>query len=118
MLSQATAPWGPMRIVYLQYASDPVTFFDEGAYRRPPAWMVGPRGPDVSAEFSWYPLVTFLQLGLDMAMATTTPMGHGHVYAGEHYIDGWVAVLGLESAWPPETIEKLKDRFRAERPQE
>lgn len=117
-LSQATAPWGPMRIVYLQYASDPVTFFDEGAYRRPPAWMVGPRGPDVSPEFSWYPAVTFLQLGLDMAMATTTPMGYGHVYAGEHYIDGWIAVLGLEDAWTPAEIDKLKDRFRANRPLE
>ncbi|MBD9373078.1 alpha/beta-hydrolase family protein [Rhizobium sp. ARZ01] len=117
-LSEATAPWGPMRIVYLQYASDPVTFFDEGAYRRPPAWMVGPRGPDVSPEFGWYPVVTFLQLGLDMAMATTTPMGYGHVYAGEHYIDGWVAVLGLEDAWTPEEIDKLKDKFRANRPQQ
>lgn len=117
-LSEASAPWGPMRIVYLQYASDPITFFDEGAYRRPPAWMVGPRGPDVSPEFGWYPLVTFLQLGLDMAMATTTPMGHGHVYAGEHYIDGWVTVLGLENAWSPEAIDKLKDRFRANRPPE
>lgn len=114
-LPEAAAPWGPMRIVYLQYASDPVTFFDEGAYRRPPAWMVGPRGPDVAPELRWYPVVTFLQLGLDMAMATTTPMGYGHVYAGEHYIDGWIAVLGLENAWSPEQIARLKDKFRADR---
>jgi len=26
--SAPNAAWGPMRIVYLQYASDPVTFFD------------------------------------------------------------------------------------------
>lgn len=32
----ADAPWGPMRIVYLQYASDPITFFDHrDLYRRP-----------------------------------------------------------------------------------
>lgn len=116
-LGEATAPWGPMRLVYLQYASDPVTFFDEGAYRRPPAWMVGPRGPDVSQQLRWYPLVTFLQLGLDMAMATTTPMGFGHVYAGEHHVDPWIAVLGLEGQWTPEAAEKLKEAFRADRPQ-
>ena len=51
-------------------------------------------------------------------MATTTPMGYGHVYAGEHYIDGWIAVLGLEDAWTPAEIDKLKDRFRANRPLE
>ncbi len=116
-LGEATAPWGPMRIVYLQYASDPVTFFDEGAYRRPPAWMVGPRGPDVSEDLRWYPFVTFLQLGLDMAMATTTPMGYGHVYAGEHHVDPWIAVLGLEGQWSPDAIGKLKEKFRADRPQ-
>lgn len=115
-LGEATAPWGPMRVVYLQYASDPVTFFDEGAYRRPPAWMVGPRGPDVSDELRWYPFVTFLQLGLDMAMATTTPMGYGHVYAGEHHVDPWIAVLGLEGQWSPEAVGRLKEKFRADRP--
>lgn len=117
-LGEAAAPWGPMRIVYLQYASDPVTFFDEGAYRRAPAWMVGPRGPDVSQELGWYPLVTFLQLGLDMAMATTTPMGFGHVYAGEHHVDPWIAVLGLESQWAPDAVARLKARFKADRAQE
>lgn len=65
-------PWGPMRVVYLQYASDAITFF---AYRdafRAPAWMTAPRGPDVSPELRWYPVVTMLQLALDMAVATNT----------------------------------------------
>ena len=64
------SPWGPMRVVYLQYASDAITFF---AYRdafRAPAWMNAPRGPDVSPELRWYPIVTMLQLALDMAVAT------------------------------------------------
>ncbi|MHC2297161.1 putative membrane protein [Rhizobium mongolense] len=34
----------------------------------------------------------YLQLAVDMAIATTSPMGYGHVFAPEHYIDGWVAV--------------------------
>jgi uncharacterized membrane protein len=104
----ADTPWGPMRVVYLQYASDAVTFFDyRDAYRRP-AWMYTPRGPDVSPELRWYPVVTMLQLALDMAVATSTPMGYGHVYAPEHYVDAWLAVTDVHD-WPPEAVARLKD---------
>ncbi|QRM56212.1 alpha/beta-hydrolase family protein [Sinorhizobium sp. BG8] len=113
-LSEANAPWGAMRIVYLQYASDPITFFSYQSLYRRPEWMVAPIGPDVSPQFKWYPVVTFLQLGLDLAMSTTSPMGFGHVFAGEHYIDGWVAVLGIEG-WSAENIARLKNKFRADR---
>jgi uncharacterized membrane protein len=104
------APWGPMRVVYLQYASDAITFFDyRDAYRRP-AWMNTPRGPDVSPELRWYPVVTMLQLSVDMAVATSTPMGYGHVFAPEHYVDAWLAVTDVHN-WSPEAVEKLKDHL-------
>ncbi|MFC4257219.1 hypothetical protein GRI97_16510 [Altererythrobacter xixiisoli] len=106
-LNRAQAPWGPMRIVYLQYASDPITFFETQSAWRPPAWMSGPRGPDVSPELRWYPLITFLQLGLDLGLATTTPMGHGHVYAPEHYVDAWTAVT-QPPGWSEAERERLK----------
>jgi uncharacterized membrane protein len=104
----ADAPWGPMRVVYLQYASDPIVLFDyRDAYQRP-AWMRPPRGPDVSPELRWYPVVTMLQLALDMAVATSTPMGYGHVYAPEHYVDAWVAVANIRD-WSPDALARLKD---------
>ncbi len=103
----ASSPWGAMRIVYLQYASDPVTFFDYADLYREPDWMVAPRGPDVSPDFRWYPAVTLLQLGFDMALATTTPIGYGHVYAPDHYVDAWIAVADL-SGWTEEQIDRLK----------
>lgn len=109
------APWGPMRVVYLQYASDPVTFFDYRDLYRPPAWMNAPMGPDVSPELRWYPVVTMLQLALDMAVGTNTPMGYGHVYAPQHYVDAWVAVTGA-NGWTPNGIEGLK-RYLLERAQ-
>lgn len=106
----ADAPWGPMRVVYLQYASDAITFFDyRDAYQRP-AWMDTPRGPDVSPELRWYPVVTMLQLALDMAVATNTPMGYGHVYAPEHYVDAWVAVTDVQD-WSADAIAKLKQEL-------
>lgn len=108
----ADAPWGPMRVVYLQYASDAITFF---AYRdayRPPAWMSAPRGPDVAPELRWYPIVTMLQLALDMAVATNTPMGFGHVYAPEHYVDAWIAVTDVGD-WSAEALAQLKQQLAA-----
>ncbi|WPE20805.1 alpha/beta hydrolase [Shinella zoogloeoides] len=113
-LPEAGDHWGPMRIVYLQYASDPIVFYDPYSFYRQPAWMAVPRGPDVSPDFQWYPVVTFLQLTLDMAMATTTPMGLGHVYAGEHYIDPWIAVTDVTD-WSAADIARLKEKFRAGR---
>ncbi|MFD2237843.1 alpha/beta hydrolase [Aureimonas populi] len=113
-LSDDGTVWGPMRIGYLQYASDPVTFFDPHSLYREPAWMRAPRGPDVSASLTWFPVVTMLQLALDMAVATTTPIGYGHVYAPEHYIDAWVAITQpptLDTSTLARLKEFLADRF-------
>jgi uncharacterized membrane protein len=104
------AEWGPIRIVYLQYASDPVTFFDFHALYREPEWMKNPRGPDVSPSLRWIPGVTMLQLLFDMAIATTSPMGYGHVYAPEHYIDGWIAVTDPQGIQPAD-VARLKAFF-------
>lgn len=103
-------PWGPMRLVYLQYASDPITFFDYRDAYRQPDWMKQPRGPDVSPELRWYPIVTMLQLALDMAVATSPPMGYGHVYAPEHYVEAWTAVLG-NGRWTAEELTVLKQHL-------
>jgi uncharacterized membrane protein len=108
--SASNAAWGPMRVVYLQYASDPVTFFDYRSFYREPDWMLPPRGPDVSPQLRWYPVVTLLQLTLDMLMATTAPIGHGHVYAPVHYIDAWMEVTDVRG-WPPQEIMRLKQHL-------
>jgi len=114
-LGEATAPWEPYRIIYLQYASDAITFFDPDILWSKPDWMQAPLGPDVSPDLVWIPVVTFLQLAVDMMLATTTPLGYGHVYAFDHYLDGWVGLTDAPG-WTPESIEDLKARFAAERP--
>jgi len=102
----ADLPWGPIRVVYLQYASDPVTFFDPMGFYRPPSWIGEPRGPDVSPELRWYPIVTMMQLALDMLLAGTTPVGYGHVYAPEDYVRAWAAVTD-PAGWDEARIEGL-----------
>ncbi|WP_296015538.1 alpha/beta-hydrolase family protein [uncultured Agrobacterium sp.] len=108
------ASWGPMRIVYLQYASDPITFFETSSLYRRPEWMNQPRGRDISSSFRWFPLVTFLQLTLDVAAATTAPIGYGHVYAPEHYIDAWMEVT-TPQGWSEDELQRLKMFFKARR---
>jgi uncharacterized membrane protein len=107
---QPGSAWGPMRIVYLQYASDAITFFEPRALYRRPDWMELPRGPDVSSELRWYPVVTMLQLALDMLMANSTPMGYGHVFAPAHYVDAWLTLMDVEG-WSPEQIARLKEHL-------
>lgn len=109
-LADTQSNWGPLRIVFLQYASDPVTFFRPDAAWRMPPWMEGMRGPDVSEGLRWFPIVTLLQLGLDMALATTTPMGFGHVYAPEDHVDPWVEVTQPQG-WSDEALASLKMHF-------
>jgi uncharacterized membrane protein len=76
--------------------------------------MKAPRGPDVSPQLKWYPVVSMLQLGIDLMLATTTPIGHGHVYAPQHYIDAWVEVTNV--SWSQTDIDRLKDYFIAKLP--
>lgn len=106
-MPDAGKPWGPLRIVYLQYASDPIVFFSPSILWRRPDWMRAPRGPDVIADLRWMPVVTFLQIGFDVMTATTTPRGFGHVYAGEDYLHGWLALLAPEG-WDAAGLTRLR----------
>lgn len=103
-------PWGEMRNVYVQYASDPMVFFSPDLAFQKPAWLEGQRGPDVSPHLKWYPVVTFLQIAFDLPMATSVPNGYGHNYSPSSYIDAWIAVTNSE-AIPLEVVERLKKKM-------
>ncbi|WP_127751646.1 alpha/beta-hydrolase family protein [Devosia sp. 1566] len=109
-LGDPGTPWGPLRIAFLQYPSDPIVFFEWSSYRTEPAWMIGQRGPGVSSALTWYPLVTWLQLGMDMALAQTSPIGYGHNYAIDDYIDAWRALVDPRG-WNDASIAELKERM-------
>lgn len=104
------ARWGPVRLVYLQYASDPITFFSPDLFLFEPAWLSGPRGPDVSPGFAWRPIVTGLQVAFDMVGASSQGTGLGHLYDAAHYINAWVAVTEPEG-WSDAELERLRARF-------
>jgi uncharacterized membrane protein len=68
--------------------------------------MAEPPAFDVSDELSWMPVVTMLQLALDMALATAVPPGYGHNYVAEDYVPAWAAVLGTD--WPEAELARLQ----------
>lgn len=102
--------WGPMRFVFIQHASDPMTFFAPELLYRRPDWLVGERGPDVSPYLRWHPIVTFLQTGFDLPMATTVPAGYGHNIAPASYIDAWIEVTRPPS-WSDGDTTRLQELF-------
>jgi uncharacterized membrane protein len=105
--SAGTAGWGPMRILFLQYPSDPIVFFDPLSTVRRPVWMREPPGDGVSPYLRFMPIVTQFQLALDMALSTTVPAGYGHSYYARDYIGPWVEVTAPEQ-WTVADTERLK----------
>ena len=110
-LNLSGSEWSRMRLIYLQYASDPITFFEVASAFRSPEWMADDRGPDVLDNLRWYPLITMLQQAVDMLVGTEVPKGFGHVFSAEHYIDAWFALTDPKD-WQIEDTERLKDLFR------
>ncbi|WBU54306.1 alpha/beta-hydrolase family protein [Paracoccus sp. SCSIO 75233] len=99
--------WGDMRLMFLQYSSDPIVFYEPASLFRPPAWMTEPPAEDVSPDLRFMPVVTQFQLALDMAFSLAAPAGHGHSYYAHDYIGAWEAVTAPEG-WTAEDTERLK----------
>ena len=105
-LGRPPDPWSRPRVVYLQHASDPIAWWNPDLLFAEPDWLREPRGYDVSGRMQWIPVVTFLQVSADMAVAVDVPDGHGHVYVKD-VANGWAAVL-QPPGWSPEKTERLR----------
>ncbi len=105
-LGRPADPWGQPRAVYLQHASDPIAWWNPDLLFKKPDWLREPRGSDVSPRMEWIPVVTFLQVSADMAVAVDVPDGHGHVYVKD-VANGWASVL-QPPGWTPEKTERLR----------
>jgi uncharacterized membrane protein len=105
-LGRPPDPWGHPRVVYLQHASDPIAWWNVDLLFDKPDWLKEPRGYDVSPRMEWIPVVTFLQVSADMAVAVDVPDGHGHIYVRD-VANAWAAIL-QPPGWTPEKTEKLR----------
>lgn len=110
-LNRPGPQWDTPRVVYLQHASDPIAWWHPGLLFSEPDWLRQRRGYDVLPETTWIPVVTFLQISADMAVAQDVPDGHGHDYVGD-VADGWAAVL-QPPGWTPDKTSRLRPLLHA-----
>jgi uncharacterized membrane protein len=106
-LDRPPGPWGPTRMAYLQHNSDPVVFFSPTLALRRPDWLgEGQRGPDISPDMVWFPLVTMWQVALDLPGAASAPSGFGHMYSRRANLESWVA-LTRPADWTDQRTDEL-----------
>jgi uncharacterized membrane protein len=91
-LDVPATPWDDPRIVYLQQASDPVVWWSPQLLLRRPDWLREPRAPDVLTDVHWFPIVTFVQVTVDLLNGYAIDLdGYGHRYGGV-ILDAWLAI--------------------------
>lgn len=98
--------WEAPRVAYLQYPSDPVTYWGMDDFWSPPEWMARPRGHDVSPAAGWFPIVSGVTALADLAFQLTPPPGHGHDYAIA-YVDAWSRVVP-PAGWTDADTDRLE----------
>ncbi len=110
-LGRPDDPWGNPKVVYLQHASDPIAWWNPDLLFQTAGLAREKRGYDVPTDMEWIPVVTFLQVSADMAVAVDVPDGHGHRYVKD-VVNAWAAVLN-PPGWTPEKTERLRGLVHA-----
>jgi uncharacterized membrane protein len=96
-------------ITFVAHPNDPVVYWSPSLLLRSPDWLSPPLGPGVAPEMTWYPIITFLQVGMDLISGGEPPeVGHnyaagiGPAVAMTVNPDGWTAELTsrLQAALP------------------
>ena len=111
-LDRPPNPWGRPRVVYLQHASDPIAWWNPDLLFAKPDWLREQRGRDVSPRMEWIPIVTFLQVSADMAVAVNVPDGHGHVYVRD-VANAWAAIM-QPPGWTQAKTDQLRPLLRSD----
>ena len=91
---QPGGAWDQPRVLYWQHATDAVTWLVPELVWSAPEWLEPEqRGADVSPSMRWIPVVTAVQVGIDMLGGEAVPARHGHNF-GDVVTTGWQAVTG------------------------
>lgn len=109
-LKQLTNDWQSPRIVFLQYATDPIVWWSSKMLWQAPDWMAEPKGRGVSHLPRWLPVLSFWELSLDMPASNQTPAGFGHIYEDD-IVYAWAAVLDNSQVDPKQVAERIEQRI-------
>lgn len=98
--------WTGTRVLYLQHANDGVVWYSPKLIYQKPDWLSEKRGPNVSKNTRWYPFVSYIQVGLDQAIAGGSAPGDGHTYT-DTMVYAWAAVMPPQG-WTVQDSDKLQ----------
>lgn len=100
-------PWDDPRILYLQHPTDPVVWLSPDVLWSPPEWLEpGQRSADISPSMRWMPIVTGLQVFIDMLGSEAVPAAYGHNY-GNVALAGWQQITP-DSGLDREALAKIQ----------
>ena len=97
------------KVVYLQNADDPITWWDPAIATEEPDWMREELDPSINPAISWGRLRTFFQITLDTAVSNSFIEGNGHLY-GTLPVTAWDRMLP-DSGWDEIQIGALTVRL-------
>lgn len=100
---------GRPEAVFLQQADDAVVWWEWSVLWSRPDWLEEPLDESVNPAMEWYPMSTFLNLAIDMAVSTTFDEEQGHMY-GTQPTRAWWSMLRPEG-WRPADVERVVDRM-------
>ncbi|HEX6219580.1 MAG TPA: alpha/beta-hydrolase family protein [Acidimicrobiia bacterium] len=103
-LAAPEGEWEPPRLVYLQHASDPITWWTTELIFNRPEWL-DDRGPDISGHMPYLPVITYWQMAVDLAVGTNAPIGHGHKF-GSAQTEAW-ALIYPPAGWTSAETKRL-----------
>ncbi|WP_182354356.1 alpha/beta hydrolase [Flaviflexus huanghaiensis] len=102
-----TGPWIAPRVLYLQHPSDPVVWLSPKVLWSSPEWLEpDQRSDDISASMRWMPVVTGLQVFIDMLGAESVPAFYGHNY-GNVALTGWQQITA-DSGLDEEALSRIR----------
>jgi uncharacterized membrane protein len=105
-LDNISSPWNDPKVVYIQHASDPISWWTPTLLLQRPDWLTETPGPDRTDNMHWIPFLTFFQVSADLAVANSVPDGHGHKF-GLVSVDAWAEVLPPQG-WTAADTESLR----------
>ncbi|QCX28920.1 alpha/beta-hydrolase family protein [Nocardioides jishulii] len=97
---------GHPRSVFLQQADDPIVWWDWPVLWEEPDWLREPLDPAVNPDMEWYPVTTFLNLAVDMAVSNAFEEEQGHMYGTQPTL-AWAAMLQPDG-WDDERVAALR----------
>jgi uncharacterized membrane protein len=107
--------WETPRVLYLQHATDPVTWLSPELLFAPPEWLrPEQRSADLSPSMRWIPVVTALQVTVDMLGGEAVPAEFGHNY-GDVVVTGWRQIAG-DAGLDPVAVARIQTEIETYAP--